>query len=150
MSRQVSQKAPLRERLYSRLVTDAESGCLLYTGSLDRYGYGVIGSNYKVLRVHRVIWELEVGPIPEGLQIDHVRARGCHNRNCANIAHLEPVTQQENLRRGGRPAQTECLRGHPFDAANTLIYKGSGARKCRTCARVRDQAWRKRKRPLAA
>ena len=117
-----------RERLLSRLVMDP-SGCLLWTGGQDGYGYGRISVNGRPQKVHRVVWELWVGPIPPGMTLDHVRAWGCTHKNCASIAHLEPVTPQENTRRA---APTHCVNGHPFDLLNTYV-RPSGYRDCRIC-----------------
>lgn len=91
-----------------------------------------------MLRVHRVAYELRVGPIPEGMQIDHL----CRVRRCVNPAHLEPVSQTENIRRGdsfaGREArQTHCIYGHPFSFENTLLTKSE--RRCRACQRRRNK-----------
>lgn len=97
-------------------------------------GYGQLGRGGKrggFVLAHRFAYELLVGPIPEGLQIDHL----CRNRSCVNPAHLEPVTLVENLRRGERAQQTHCKRGHPFDDANT--YRSpNGHRHCRACRRL--------------
>jgi hypothetical protein len=84
-----------RERLLSRLVIDP-SGCLLWTGARSRGGYGNIGTNTGIFAVHRVMYELFVGPIPDGLEIDHL----CRVRHCAAPAHLEAVTRQVNTLRG--------------------------------------------------
>lgn len=86
----------LRERLLGRLIIDP-SGCLLWSGCLNSRGYGVISVDGKRELVHRVAWQMENGPIPEGLTIDHVRARGCRHKRCGNVAHLEPVVIAENI-----------------------------------------------------
>ena len=95
----MSRRPSLRERLFSQLIIDP-SGCVLWTGTCDRDGYGQISVYGRYQKVHRVMFEMFDSPIPEGLQLDHVKARGCTHRNCANVAHLEPVTLQENSRRG--------------------------------------------------
>ena len=142
--------APLRERLYRSLQPCPDPGCecLLWTRSTDRKGYGrmgIGGHGSRKVPVHRVAYELEVGPIPDGLVIDHVKDRGCTHRNCANVAHLEPVTNEENLRRGKRPGppigpiKTHCLRGHEYTPENTYWFPGRPrARSCRTCMRMRE------------
>lgn len=127
----------LRERLFSKLIIDP-SGCVLWTGTTDRDGYGQIRVNGRYQKVHRVMYELLAEPIPEGLQIDHVKNRGCAHRNCANVAHLEPVTTQENTRRGNsisqrNAAKTRCNNNHLFDEANTYVAL-DGSRHCRTCS----------------
>lgn len=76
-----------------------EGDCLIFTGATSR-GYGYIqGDHGKVVVVHRMAWEWANGPVPEGMEVDHVLARGCMSRACFNVAHLEPVTKAENLRR---------------------------------------------------
>jgi hypothetical protein len=92
-------RGTVRERLYARLELDEATGCLLWTGCLTSRGYGCIGVNGKNQLVHRVAWELEHGPIPGRMTIDHVHDRGCRHKNCANVAHLEVVTARENIRR---------------------------------------------------
>lgn len=92
--------ASMAERLKARLVLDPETGCLLWTGARHHAGYGLIMDGPWTRRVHIVAWELENGPVPDGLVLDHVYDRGCRHRHCANVAHLEPVTRMENMRRG--------------------------------------------------
>lgn len=122
-------RLPLRTRLVSKSIYDA-NGCLLWMGQVNQNGYGRIRIGTRKFGAHRVSFETFVGPIPEGLVLDHL----CRVRNCINPLHLEPVTQVENVRRGAQATRTHCLRGHPFDAANTYTYRGS--RQCRACRRV--------------
>jgi hypothetical protein len=76
------------------------STCWLWTGRLNRNGYGRTYYKGKERVTHRVVWEYLVGPIPDKLLLDHVKEK-CVNRNCCNPAHLEPVTHRENTLRGG-------------------------------------------------
>lgn len=119
-------------------------GCWRWTGAHRAGGYAVIWDGERTRQAHRVAYEVAIGPIPEGLQIDHVKARGCAHRDCVNPAHLEAVTCQENLRRGDGPSaraqrQTHCIHGHEFTPENTR-FDDRGYRTCRTCARER---WRR-------
>lgn len=113
----------------------ALGGCWLWVSSIDQQGYGMS-------RAHRVAYTVLRGPIPAGLVLDHL----CRVRNCINPDHLEPVTIATNTRRGIRPPsvkKTECLRGHPFDEANTRI-RPDGTRKCRTCSNAEGRQRKER------
>jgi hypothetical protein len=100
-----------------------------------------------MFRAHRVAYEALIGPIPDGLQLDHL----CRNRACVNPLHTEPVTQIENIRRGeaGVPsgsqqrAKTHCPQGHPYSQGNTYIRK-NGHRMCRTCNAAAQRRLRRR------
>ena len=121
----------LRDRFFSHV--DMTGDCWQWTGSLATGGYGTIvaeaPSRGKLLRAHRVAYELMVGPIPEGLDLDHL----CRNRGCVRPSHLEPVTRRENLSRGlGGALKTHCAQGHEYTEENTYRRPG-GTRDCRTC-----------------
>jgi len=131
---------PLRERLFAKLVFD-QSGCLLWTGKKDSGGYGrtrIGGKGSEGRAVHILVWEMYEGPVPPGLQLDHVASRGCRNRHCASIAHLEPVTSAENTRRGRSGPREFCHRGHRFDEGN-IVYGSRGKRECRKCRLARQR-----------
>lgn len=128
----------LADRVFAKVNREGADGCWLWTGSTSS-GYGQIMDNYRNLRVHRVVYELTRGPIPVGLQLDHL----CRVRHCVNPDHLEPVTNRENAIRGVMPqqtrarmlARTHCKRGHPFVGDNLHITP-AGARECRACKRL--------------
>lgn len=73
-----------------------ETGCLTWTGPRNNRGYGYITVDGRKVLVHRLAYELLVGPIPTGLTIDHL----CRQKDCREHTHLEPVTERENYRRG--------------------------------------------------
>ena len=124
---------------------DRSGECWLWRSTLDAHGYGRFGvagatrREWRTFLAHRVSYETYVGPIPEGLDLDHL----CRVRECVNPDHLEPVTRSENLRRSPRMgdaslAKTHCPSGHGYTAENTRVSK-SGARNCRTCERARNR-----------
>jgi hypothetical protein len=139
----------LPERFWAKVVPEPNTGCWIWTASTDGRGYGHCSDGHgKTVHAYRLAYETLVGPVPEGLELDHVRARGCVGRACVNPAHLEPVTHQENVRRGdgwsGRHARaTHCPAGHPYDEANTYVDP-RGKRQCRQCQRASDAAVRAR------
>lgn len=115
-------------------------GCWDWEGHIDKFGYGKITWQYTGYLAHRLIYTHLVGPIPEGLEIDHL----CRNRSCVNPDHLEPVEHVENVRRAAaipnnRPLKTHCKHGHAFTEPNTYV-RPNGDRVCRTCYRARDRA----------
>lgn len=112
--------------------------CWLWKAYRDRDGYGVLTCRPKYMRAHRFAYELLIGPIPEGLQLDHL----CRIRHCVNPKHLEPVTSRVNSLRGRtlqaiNAAKTHCPQGHPYDAENTRFY--AGRRFCHTCMLESDR-----------
>lgn len=78
-----------------------ENSCLLWDG-VTSGSYGQFRLNKRMVQAHRVAWEYRHGPVPEGMELDHVFARGCRSKLCVNVAHLEPVTHTENLIRMAR------------------------------------------------
>ena len=116
-------------------------GCIEFTGA-NSGGYGTVRRHGIVVRAHRATYELFVGPIPEGLQLDHL----CRNTACVNPAHLEPVTIGENRRRGLLGVlgalPTHCRHGHEYTPENTHIYPGDGSRVCRACGREKRRRQR--------
>jgi len=134
----------LRERLFSQLIIDP-SGCLLWTGGTRR-GYGRIKINGRSYQVHRIVYEMFAGPVPEGLDLDHL----CRVRHCAAPSHLEAVTPRVNNMRSTSPSainitKTHCAKGHEFDLINTS-FTPSGRRACRICMRGFSAKHRARKR----
>jgi hypothetical protein len=132
-------KEPLLGRLRAKAVIDWSTGCHVWSKPLNTYGYGAIWVDGANRMAHRVAYELSEGPIPEGLVIDHL----CRNRACVNPAHMEPVTNHENVMRGEgeaakNKAKTHCPQGHEYSEDNT--YRAArGDRQCKTCRRERDQ-----------
>lgn len=122
------------ESILARLQPDG-TGCLVWTGGISDFGYGIVSWENRKARVHRLLYQLQVGPIPEGMEPDHV----CRNRACGNVDHLEVVTRRENVRRGMAPAginfrKTHCIRGHALEGSN--VIPTSDGRRCRECKRA--------------
>ncbi len=147
-SRQCSAQATPRTdpsvRFWRRVVRGDESECWQWTGALvDGYAHFWGGPDRGYVRGHRFAYEELVGPIPDGLVIDHL----CRVRRCVNPAHLEPVTDRENILRGEAPSAIAqrtllCKRGHPLAGPGADVYiTPAGTRSCRACARIRDAAF---------
>ena len=124
--------------------------CWPWTGAHVPRGYGFltvsVGDGRVTIYAHRLAYEMFVGPIGEGLTIDHL----CRNPACVNPAHLEPVTMRENLMRGDtltaqKAAQTHCVHGHEFTPENTYV-KANGCRLCKACTRERVREIKRRQR----
>lgn len=122
-----------QQRFEEGYVRIPESGCWIWIAAMSD-GYGHFMVNGKLIKAHRYAYEQKHGPIPEGLQIDHL----CRVRCCVNPAHLEAVTQQENMERGKKYSnnhsrdKTHCPQGHPYSGDNLYIMP-NGGRQCRIC-----------------
>ena len=134
------QSRPAAERFWEKV--DKTDTCWLWTAALGVGGYGEFRVTATLQgKAHRWAWENLVGPIPEGLTIDHL----CKIRRCVNPAHMELVTSAENALRGsGPPAEnarkTHCKNGHP------LTESTNGRRLCRVCRNEGIRVWSRAKR----
>lgn len=114
-----------------------ETSCVIWSGHIrPRDGYGI---HWSGRMAHRVIYEREVGPIPDGLELDHL----CGTRACVAIDHLEPVTRQQNIDRQTNAwrEKSTCPKGHTYDESNTMI--SGGKRYCKECRRQQQRARRR-------
>lgn len=136
------------ERFWSKVNFLGKNGCWIWNGSTRR-GYGQFSFEHTInTAAHRFAYEQLVGPIPEGLTIDHL----CKNRLCVNPTHLEVVTRGENTLRGDSPfsinaRKTHCPKGHPLTEDNLCrsVLK-IGKRSCRTCRNIHAKAYQARRR----
>ncbi len=134
------------ERILGRVAVVGE--CWVFQGCLTKDGYGQVHIGRRVVLTHRLVYESLVGPIPDGLTIDHVAARGCSSRACGRPSHLEPVPNVVNVMRGnGPPARNArmvvCKRGHPFT-------QFVNQRACLTCRRESNRESARRRREMSA
>lgn len=116
-----------------RFISEPNTGCWLWISTLDRHGYGVLSVKNKTVFAHRFSYQRSIGPIPDGLTLDHL----CRVRSCVNPVHLQPISSRENVLRGegtgARNARkTHCLVGHEFNDENKYI-NARGERQCRPC-----------------
>ena len=139
------------DRFWQRV--DKSGECWMWTGSRNTKGYGRFDSDGRHLMAHRVAYEMLVGPIPDGMQLDHL----CRVPACVNPAHLEPVTSRENTMRGIGPSaqsavKTHCSKGHPLSGDNLMERMGRGRlfRDCRTCRIAENRAYRQAHGPEVA
>ena len=109
-------------------------GCRLFEG-----GYGQIKWSGKNKAVHRVAYELEIGPIPDGMTLDHL----CQNTGCVRPSHLEAVTVEENIRRRA-DRKTKCSNGHPWIPEN-IRTDNRGQKFCVECRRKTAREYARRK-----
>lgn len=125
------------ERFWSKV--EKTSGCWEWRAFRNARGYGQFGvgslrdGTRRLVLAHRFAYEEERGPIPQGLELDHL----CRNPACVRPDHLEPVPHAENVRRGSKAQATHCVAGHAFSQDNTYRHPRTGRRTCKECRRRR-------------
>jgi hypothetical protein len=134
---------PLTLEDYPSPVIDV-NGCHIWQGDINNYGYPIRGGGkrHTVKLVHREVYELKIGPIPEGYTIDHVYSRGCRSKACINPDHLEAVTRSENTSRRFENFE-QCKNGHP--GSERKWSETQGRLVCPGCARERTRKHRAKK-----
>ena len=137
----------IAERINALSMPEPNSGCVLWLGALDNNGYGRIKIQTEhgpsTALAHRVAYETFVGPIPEGLTLDHL----CRTRGCINTRDLEPVTRSENNLRGfspmaGNARKTHCPQGHAYSSENIYRSRKGSRRYCLACIKARSSTAR--------
>lgn len=143
-----------------RIPIDLSQPCWLWSNHIEEHGYARIMIDGAMKYVHRLSYQLHVGPIPRGWQIDHVCHTDavknntckddavCQHRSCWNPAHLEAVSSYENSMRGNHPLfqvarQKTCSRGHDLTIAENVYTRPNGRRRCRVC-QIESQRERRR------
>ncbi len=133
----------LNWKVQRNIHVNSESGCWDWGGTVREDGYGKYHKTYS----HRLVYVALIGPIPDGLELDHL----CRNRRCCNPLHLEAVTRRVNILRSpiAAPAfqrnKTACPKGHPLDGDNVRMESSNGRqwRACVTCRRAKDERRRR-------
>lgn len=130
---------------FMALTEKRADGCWIWTGSVNESGYGrfterPLGTQYA----HRWSYMFYVGPIADGLEIDHL----CRVRACVNPEHLEAVPGRVNFLRSANPVAVaittnRCKRGHEFTEENTYVHPKTGHRTCRKCRAASAAAGRR-------
>ena len=120
----------ISDRFWSKV--DKTDSCWLWTACKNRKGYGhfsVGGRSGRPHLAHRMSYEFLIGPIPQGLTIDHL----CKNKACVNPEHLEAVPNAVNTGRSDRATKTECVHGHIY--AKDGVSTHNKKRYCLGCKR---------------
>lgn len=128
------------DRFYERVVrTD---GCWEWTGYVDPGGYARFSIDGNSKLAHRFSYEWHVGPIPDGMTVDHI----CFTTTCTRPNHLRLLSREENTRRQRSAMKTHCVNGHEYTPENTYIRpSGGGVRDCRICIRERVSRYQQKR-----
>lgn len=144
------QNQPLVGRMVD-LMRVQPNGCIWLDLQPSSHGYAVIWVEGRPTRAHRAAFEYFVGPIPEGLVVDHechnadetcVGGPTCLHRRCVNPEHLRLATTAENLAASSRTMvgiglrRTHCPQGHELTPENVYWRPGGRAKECRMCRKV--------------
>lgn len=129
-------------RFASKFDIESDSGCWLWTSSKNHKGYGYMTVDTVSWAAHRLSYLHHTGPIPDGLEIDHL----CRVRNCVNPNHLEAVTHRVNIQRTREYSGADCSHGHPRTPENVMTYVKSSGKVVHECIPC-HKAKAKRKRP---
>lgn len=117
------------DRLSTRIAVQPD-GCWHWTGWLTGKGYGQVGWQGHRVLIHRLVYELSIGPIPDGAVIDHL----CRVRHCVNPHHLEAVTNQANVWRGiALVNNTTCRSGRHTVTSTSVKVDSEGRTRCIEC-----------------
>ena len=142
-------KLPI-DRFMKKVSPEALTGCWLWTGATQTFGYGKVTVNWKSYSAHRLSWILHKGEIPAGMSVLH----HCDNPACVSPSHLFLGSQFDNMKdmarkgrsRNQRAGATHCIHGHEFTPENTYTY--SGQRMCKTCVFTRTAFYRQQRKAL--
>ena len=144
----------VEDRFWQKVIVGDPEECWEWTGALAHGGYGACWNGERQVPAHCFVYELMVGPIPKGMQIDHQchtseceMAYGCPHRRCVNYRHLVVSTPFENVSRGNTIiaraiATTHCPQGHPLSGEN-LYVDPRGYRGCRACRREQSRKYQR-------
>ena len=133
---------PLAERLARMSEINPETGCWDWLARKATNGYGHISIHHEKVGAHRAAYETFVGPIPDGLTVDHL----CFNRACINPEHMRLLTASDNARNQRLSFATHCAKGHEFTPENTAWWRNGRRdgsrprRRCRACRKGRSAA----------
>lgn len=130
-------KRRVMERFWAKV--DQSGDCWIWNGSRTTKGYGTFWAERATWYAHRFAYEALIGPIPDGLVIDHL----CRNPACVNASHLEAVTTAENTRRGlmGFELTGQCRAGHDVTAEGAVLVDQRGNRRCARCSEASDSRY---------